>query len=810
MNRSQSSLSSAFFVQTALVQEVKPKLLLLILCTLLSCGCQRQEKAGSNEDRKVQTTSSEVTSADSRSLNDELMADAHYVNDQQCAECHQSIYDSYQHVGMARSFYDFDPDNTVEDFENAHYYHKLSDNHYEVAIVDGKLQQTRYKLRGDGKKVHQHSVSARYVVGSGNHVRTYLNRNENGEMFQLPVVWYSQDKKWGMAPGYDSADHPDFSRPIFRDCMSCHNAYPELSENGDSFGMPHRFPEKLPQGIGCQRCHGPGSEHVRIANQADTTRKDELQQVLFSIVSSKRLSNELQDDVCNQCHLQPSSRRSSFVRKFGKRDFGFRPGQSLKEHMTFLELDHDNENANVFEINHHPYRLKQSLCFSKTPDGIRCTHCHDPHKKVSPDEQAQYYRQKCYSCHGVNDCLNVEQGRAADADCISCHMPERRTEDVIHVTMTDHRIARRPSLPDPVAALTEQAIPVDIPMRSFNWKKENTSSDQADTRLYELFSMLKDDNEFALQPFYDELIQSKNQTVEPKMLAIQKLLQYKQFEKVETIYESLSDQQRSLNVALVNAGISKLGLKQYDEAQQLLEQATDSAPENPEAWHNLGVLHSRIGNSELALDCLERAIKLRPSYVKPQIKVGSLFALDDRLAESATQLRKVLELDTRNIETYRKLSSVLRLSGKWDAAVAILKDGLAIAPNNIELTKAAALTLLETDNSVANDIELLLRTTENWIATAPESSEARILHSIALSKNNRASDSHEHLNHAIQIGERKPEAGLVLAMAQHIAGSKKPAMENYNGAKKAILNRPRDRTARIILENVDQYFSESK
>ena len=294
-----------------------------------------------------------------------------YVADQLCADCHQEIYDSYQQVAMSKSFYDFDPDNLQESFQENHFYHVASANHYEMNVNDGEFELTRYKLRKDGTKSHVKKQTAQYVVGSGNHVRTYLYRNGPGELFQLPVVWYSQEKKWGMAPGYDRPDHPDFNRPITRHCMFCHNAYPEVEDGSDNFGMPNRFPKKLPQGIGCQRCHGPGSKHIEISTEANLEKSSDLESVRRSIVNSAKLSPELQDDVCNQCHLQPMSQRTSFVRIFGQRDYGYQPGQPLGHHMKHFEPDRDNVKVDHFEINHHPYRLQQSACFTTTEGGIR-------------------------------------------------------------------------------------------------------------------------------------------------------------------------------------------------------------------------------------------------------------------------------------------------------------------------------------------------------------------------------------------------------------------------------------------------------
>src|SRR5207253_7133371 len=52
----------------------------------------------------------------------------------------------------------------------------------------------------------------------------------------------------------------------------------------------------------------------------------------------------------------------------------------------------------------------------------------------------------CRSCHSSVLGLLVQQGRhAAAQDCVACHMARRNAEDVIHVRITDHWIAPRPS-----------------------------------------------------------------------------------------------------------------------------------------------------------------------------------------------------------------------------------------------------------------------------------------------------------------------------------------------------------------------------
>ena len=102
-------------------------------------------------------------------------------------------------------------------------------------------------------------------MGSGKHSRVYLYSTPNGELYQLPIAWYTQEKRWAMAPGFDRPDHLGVHRRVRRECMFCHNAYPDVPAGSDLYGPYQTFPAELPEGLGCQRCHGPGAEHARLA-----------------------------------------------------------------------------------------------------------------------------------------------------------------------------------------------------------------------------------------------------------------------------------------------------------------------------------------------------------------------------------------------------------------------------------------------------------------------------------------------------------------------------------------------------------------
>src|SRR5258708_8214108 len=84
----------------------------------------------------------------------------------------------------------------------------------------------------------------------------------------FPRPWNAETGgSWGMSPAYDQPEHAGFSRRITYRCMFCHNAYPPLGPEVDDSEDGSRYPAKLPQGIDCQRCHGPGSNHVDAARR---------------------------------------------------------------------------------------------------------------------------------------------------------------------------------------------------------------------------------------------------------------------------------------------------------------------------------------------------------------------------------------------------------------------------------------------------------------------------------------------------------------------------------------------------------------
>ena len=61
--------------------------------------------------------------------------------------------------------------------------------------------------------------------------------------------------------------------------------------------------------------------------------------------------------------------------------------------------------------------------------------------------------------HSAFDAEVTSDATPASANCVDCHMPKRRTEDVVHAVMTDHYIQRKKPAVDLLAEMKEPHEP---------------------------------------------------------------------------------------------------------------------------------------------------------------------------------------------------------------------------------------------------------------------------------------------------------------------------------------------------------------
>ncbi len=255
-----------------------------------------------------------------------------------------------------------------------------------------------------------------FVVGSGSHAFGYLVEIAN-HLFQSPLSYYPRKHAWDVAPGYENAEAPDFSRPVTPECLLCHaGAAKPKKDTLNTFESPPFAAEA----ISCSRCHGDTAAHLRKPGPG-------------TILNPAKMIGAARDSICEQCHLAGEIR----IPNPGKTMGDFHPGEPLeKAYTVFVDVRRPGDGIKVVS---HSEQLALSVCARQSQGKLWCGTCHDPHDP--PAIPASYYRDKCLSCHSHT----LNPTHAANPECVRCHMPETDARDGGHTAFTDHRIRRNVS-----------------------------------------------------------------------------------------------------------------------------------------------------------------------------------------------------------------------------------------------------------------------------------------------------------------------------------------------------------------------------
>lgn len=568
-----------------------------------------------------------------------VLATPGYVDDSVCGECHREHFASFQHVGMAKSFYRPRRETDIEDFNAPPYFHFKSRQFFEMRRRGDDLVFRRYELAADGAPIHEFEQKVDWILGSGNHARTYLYATPDGELYQLPMAWYTRTRSWGMAPGYDKPDHPGVLRRVRHECMFCHNAYPEVSADSLSYWRSQVLPNPLPEGIGCQRCHGPGARHAALAMGGN------VEKIRASIVNPARLDPRRQMDVCYECHMLPAVAVIG-IRRFGRGMYSFRPGQLLADYAPPIEItETDLPPADRFEIDHHPYRLEQSRCFRESAGKLTCLTCHDPHRKVSENDRAAHYRAACLSCHA--------KAHHPAADCTTCHMPRRRTQDVVHVVMTDHLIRRKPGGPELLAALEER----NPSIQAIAFLDPGSAPNGALGELYRLIALVRNDAPMGdLVERFEQLMEVvQPPEIEPYLDLGSVQLRTRRYPQLEKTMARVLERDPAQPLALEWMGMARAAQARDPEiAIRFLRDALKHEP-RPEAEFNLGVFLAGRGQVHEAIDRYARVLAARPNLAAAWLRLGDARRECGDLTGAIDAYRRALEIDP----TQKRASAML-------------------------------------------------------------------------------------------------------------------------------------------------------
>lgn len=318
------------------------------------------------------------------------LSPAHYVGSLTCKTCHPQIYDRWKTTRMAnvvRNPKDH-PEAILPDLAKANPLVTFTKD--EIALVYGSRWKQRYfKKVGD-------------------------------DYFVLPAQWDVTHQVWRpyfvkngtdwWAPLYP----PDnMKRPTGPLCDGCHSV---------NYNIKTKTVTEW--NVGCERCHGPGSEHVVHPSRAD-------------IINPARLDFVQANDTCIQCHSQGQPLKNPINGAYYDWPVGFHMGGKLQD---FWKLEEHKLGETTFmhfaDGTAHKNRMQgndfvQSVMYTHN---VRCFSCHDVH---GTDNQALLIKPAnvmCLECHGPGSpngphTATIEEhthhkAGSPGGECIACHMPQ--------------------------------------------------------------------------------------------------------------------------------------------------------------------------------------------------------------------------------------------------------------------------------------------------------------------------------------------------------------------------------------------------
>ena len=356
-----------------------------------------------------------------------------YVGAKACLGCHADIYTHWNASRHSKMVRPASPEGVRGDFSVKEV--TLREETYRFESRDGKYFITESKLLG---KKTRHRIL--YTLGN-RRIQHYLTRLEDGRIVVLPPSWDVLRKEW-----FHNMEivGPDPERGVAvqvwnLNCFGCH-----VSQQERNFDLETRTYDTdwVDFGTSCERCHGPGSDHVDLYTNPQGPQADVRDS---AIVVQTRLDPTRSTMVCGQCHSLRDAISLDFVAGANYYDY-FCPQLEYG-----LPQDHDPAwyvDGSTRRFSSDTLGLWLSRCFLE--GGVTCVDCHtDPHdteieKNPAIRPEASAICTRCHEEIGKDAAAHSRHKEAsAGSSCVECHMP--RNVVSIKAKIRNHGI----SLPAP-------------------------------------------------------------------------------------------------------------------------------------------------------------------------------------------------------------------------------------------------------------------------------------------------------------------------------------------------------------------------
>ncbi len=585
-----------------------------------------------------------------------------YIGDESCISCHGK-----QHEEWTGSHHDWamkspDSSSVLGDF-----------NDREITL-DG-VQYRFYKSKNLFKVsvIEKNEEGQNFIIWKTFGfwpLQQYLVKTEDGKIQTLRASWNSESKNWYhqykneiIAPK-DWLHWTNGGQRWNTMCADCHSTDVRKNYNVELDQFETTFKT---QNVGCEACHGPGSNHLSWTKNQSSDDKG-----IFNPTDQVSILNQ-----CAPCH----SRRTKIKETvYPWEDFHT---NYLVQNLSpdFYELDG--------QIKEEDYVFGSFLSSKMYHEGVKCNDCHNPHSLKLKAEGNNL----CLSCHEPkynSKKHHFHQENSLGADCISCHMPGKNYMG--HDFRRDHSF-RVPRPDQSVQFGTSNAC---------NQCHSDKSAKWAANKVVEWYGPERQ------MHFSDFLIRSAQNNLDS--VSQKELIQYvsnTNFPEIarSTLVENL---QNKLSNESTRAMMESIDPNEHLILNSVLNYFTQESPQARLYFARQFLFHSksiiRMNAAKLLLDIpsnqlnqkeqqqlrrneseLLQSLRYNADFPVGRLQLGDYYFRKNDLPNSILNYEIALKMDSLLLPVYSNLATAYNIFKQNEKALKVLAIGISKTPNKGQL-----------------------------------------------------------------------------------------------------------------------------
>jgi tetratricopeptide (TPR) repeat protein len=633
---------------------------------------------------------------------------AHFVGSEKCKTCHETAYNKWRGSHHELAMAEANETTVLGDFNDASYtdpYNQVTSRFYR--------KEGKFFVQTEGPDGRPGEFEITYTFGV-TPLQQYLVPFPDGRLQCLNIAWDVIKKQWYRLPPYGVEGPDDWlhwtkgGQTWNTMCAECHSTRVTKGYDPDLDAYQTTWFEIS---VGCEACHGPGSEHIAWADKPPLARTNSEDYALT--VRTGGLDATEQIKLCAPCHS----------RRFQLGDNMHNEGELLD--VMVPQLLSEGLYYPDGQILEEVYVYGSFVQSKMYRHGVRCSDCHDIHSLKRHKEKnalcTQCHRAETYDSKQHHFHKEVHNGRPSDGYlCVKCHMPGRIYMGADY--RPDHSLRiPRPDLSAQLGtpnACSAQGCHAD---KSLSWNVEHftqwygksrkphygeviaagrTQKPAAEPELIRLaadpllpaivrataLELLRSYRSSASRTALSKALESDDALL--RYTAIRSLAFFDAETRLKRVAPKLYDPVKAVRMeaAMLLSTLPEDRLRQDDreafekglqEYREAMLYNADFAPQR----YNLGNLAANLGDDARAIPAYLKAIAIDEQFYPAKVNLAMLYNRQGNNAEAEKLLREVVDQHPQLYETSYSLGLLLAEMQRYPDAENYLRRAAAGMPD---------------------------------------------------------------------------------------------------------------------------------